>query len=67
MPPQHFIWLGTVEAVVLPILVVVGHKRKLNERKHFSEKSPLFHWLGSSFGRQRFEVAIKLFSSLSCD
>ena len=32
-PPQLFIWLGAVGAVVLPKLGVVGHKGKLNEKK----------------------------------
>ena len=37
--PQLFIGLVTVGAVVLSKLGVVGHKRKLNGRKHFNEKS----------------------------
>ena len=40
--PQLFIGLGTVGTVVLPKLGVVGHKGKLNGRKHFSEKPPSF-------------------------
>ena len=42
VPPQLFIGLGTVGAVVLPKLEVVVHKEKLFGRKHFSEKSPSF-------------------------
>ena len=44
VPPQLFKGLGTVGAVVFK-LGVVGHKGKLNEKKHFSE---IFHWLSSS-------------------
>ena len=42
LPPQLSIGLKTVGAVVVPKLGVVGHKRKLNGGKHFSEKSTSF-------------------------
>ena len=46
VPPQLFNVLGTIGAVVLPKLSVLGHKGKLNGRKHFSEIPPLsLAWL----------------------
>ena len=65
VPPQLFIGLGTVGAVV-PKLGVVGHKGKIHERKHFSEKSPSF--IGSAAhlaDKPLLEAATKVLSSLS--
>ena len=66
MPPQLFIGLGTVGAVVVPKIWVVSHKGKLNGRKHFSEKSPSFTGSAAHLAdKPLFEAAIKVLSSLS--
>ena len=66
VPPELFIGLGTVWAVVLPKLRVVGHKGKLFGRKRFSEKSPSF--LGSAAhlaDEPLFEAATKVLVHLA--
>ena len=65
VPPQLFIGLGTVGAVV-PKLGVVGHKGKIHGRKYFSGKSS--SWIGSAAhlaDKPLFEAGTKVLSSLS--
>ena len=59
-PTTFHIELGTVGAVV-PKLGVMGHKGKLNGRKHFREKSPSFIGLVAHLA----ESQINFYSRLS--
>ena len=66
VPPQISIGLEAVETVAVPKLGFVGHKGKLNGRKHLSKKSPSF--IGSAAhlaDKPLFEAATKVLSSLS--
>ena len=66
--PQLFIGLGTVGVVFLPKLEDVGHKGRLNERKHFSEKFPSFIGSAAHLADQPlFEADTMVPSSLSWD
>ena len=60
----HPLGLGTVAAVFVSKLGVVGHKGKPNEGKHFSEKFPSF--IGSAAhltDKPLFEAATKVLTT----
>ena len=58
--------LGTVGAVVVPKLGVLGDKGKLNGKKHLSEKYPSFTGSAAHLAdKPLFEAATKVLSSLS--
>ena len=66
VPPQLFIELGTIGAVVVPKLVNVGHKGKLNGMKHFSKQSLSFIDSAAHLAdKHLFEAVTKVLSSLN--